>query len=75
MKTLAYKHKTSVAKICKKYNKTVRLPHGLRKCVEVTVAREGEKPLIARFGGLQLKRNLKATNPRPTQISRSSKPE
>jgi hypothetical protein len=61
MKILAYKHKTSVAKTYKKYNKTVKLPQGLRKCVEVTISREGKKPLIARFGGLQLKRNPKAT--------------
>ncbi|KAB8330183.1 maturase [Scytonema tolypothrichoides VB-61278] len=61
MKTLACKHKTSVAKICAKYHKTVKLPHGLRKCVEITVPVEGKKPLIARFGGIQLKRNLKAT--------------
>ncbi len=61
MKSLACKHKTSVAKICAKYQKTVKLPHGLRKCVEITVPRVGKKPLIARFGGIQLKRNLKAT--------------
>ena len=60
MKTLACKYKTSVAKICEKYHKTVKLPHGLRKCVEITISREGKKPLIARFGGLQLKRNPKA---------------
>ena len=61
MKTLACKHKTSVAKICAKYYKTVKLPHGLRKCVEITVPRDGKKPLLARFGGIQLKRNLKTT--------------
>lgn len=61
LKTLAHKHKTSVAKVYKKYSKTVKFPHGLRKCVEVAVAREGKKPLIARFGGFQLKRNPKAT--------------
>ena len=61
MKTLAYKHKTSVAKISAKYYKTVKLPHGLRKCVEITVPRDGKKPLVARFGGIQLKRNLKTT--------------
>jgi group II intron reverse transcriptase/maturase len=61
MKTLACKHKTSVAKICAKYYKTVKLPHGLRKCVEITVLRDGKKPLLARFGGIQLKRNLKTT--------------
>ena len=61
MKTLACKHKTSVAKICAKYHKTVKLPQGRRKCVEITVPVEGKKPLVARFGGIQLKRNLKAT--------------
>lgn len=61
MKTLACKHKTSVAKICSKYYKTVKLPQGLRKCVEVTIPRVGKKPLTARFGGLPLKRNPKGT--------------
>ncbi|BAZ14164.1 RNA-directed DNA polymerase (plasmid) [Calothrix sp. NIES-4071] len=61
MKTLACKHKTSVNKICARYIKTVKLPQGLRKCVEITVPVEGKKPLVARFGGIQLKRNLKAT--------------
>lgn len=61
MKTLACKHKTSVNKICARYFKTVKLPQGLRKCVEITVPVEGKKPLVARFGGIQLKRNLKAT--------------
>ncbi|MEH2159377.1 reverse transcriptase domain-containing protein [Nostoc sp.] len=61
MKTLACKHKTSVAKICAKYQKTVKLPQGRRKCVEITVPVEGKKPLVTRFGGIQLKRNLKAT--------------
>ena len=61
MKTLACKHKTSVAKICAKYHKTVKLPQGLRKCVEITVHRKGKKPLVARFGGIPLKRNQKAT--------------
>ncbi len=61
MKTLACKYKTSVAKISAKYNKTVKLPQGLRKCLEITVPIEGKKPLVARFGGIQLKRNLRAT--------------
>ncbi len=59
MKTLACKHKTSVAKICARHYKTVKLPHGLRKCVEITVRREGKKNLVTRFGGIPLKRNLK----------------
>jgi hypothetical protein len=55
-KTLASKHKSSVSKMARKYLKTVRFPHGLRRCVEVMVAREGKKPLVTRFGGLSLKR-------------------
>jgi Type II intron maturase/Reverse transcriptase (RNA-dependent DNA polymerase) len=59
LKTLANKHKTSVARMRAKYQKTVRLPQGPRKCLEITVEREGKKPLIARFGGIPLKRDLK----------------
>lgn len=61
MKTLACKYKTSVAKICARHYKTVKLPHGLRKCVEITVRRKGKKTLVTRFGGIPLKRNLKTT--------------
>jgi hypothetical protein len=59
LKTLANKHKTSVARMRAKYQKTVRLPQGPRKCLEITIEREGKKPLIARFGGIPLKRDLK----------------
>jgi hypothetical protein len=57
LKTLANKHKTSVAQIRAKYQKTVRLPQGPRKCLEITIEREGKKPLIARFGGIPLQRD------------------
>jgi hypothetical protein len=60
LKTLANKHKTTVAKIKARYHRTVKLPHGLRKCIVVTAPREGKKPLVARFGGIPLKRNLHA---------------
>ncbi len=59
LKTLANKHKTSVARMRAKYQKTVRLPQGPRKCLEITIEREGKNPLIARFGGIPLKRDLK----------------
>lgn len=55
-KTLACKHKSSVRKIARKYLKTVKFSHGLRRCVEVVVERKDKKPLIARFGGLSCKR-------------------
>ncbi len=59
LKTLANKHKTSVAQMRAKYQKTVRLPQGPRQCIEITVEREGKKPLNARFGGIPLKRDPK----------------
>lgn len=61
LKTLANKYKTTVRKIGKRYIKPVKFPHGTRKCVEVIVERDNKKPLVARFGGIPLKRQLKAT--------------
>ena len=45
LKTLARKHKTSVAEMRDRYEKTVMLPQGPRKCLEIIVEREGKKPL------------------------------
>lgn len=56
LKTLAEKHKTSVNEIVRKYKSEVRTKEGLRRCFEVKVERAGKKPLIARFGGIPLKR-------------------
>jgi len=61
LRTLANKHKASTRKIGGRYIKAVKFPHGIRKCIEVSVEREGKKPLVARFGGIALKRNLKTT--------------
>jgi group II intron reverse transcriptase/maturase len=55
LKTLANKHKTSTTAIARKYQTTLQAPNGKRlKCLQVMVEREGKKPLIAQFGGLQL---------------------
>ena len=56
LKTLARKYKTRVNQIVKKYKSTIQTPEGPRRCFEVNVQREGKKPLIARFGGISLKR-------------------
>jgi hypothetical protein len=61
LRTLANKHKASTRKIGERYLKAVKFPHGIRKCVEVRVERDGKKPLVARFGGVPLKRNLKTS--------------
>jgi group II intron reverse transcriptase/maturase len=61
LKTLAGKHGSSVAKMARKYKATVDTPYGSRVCFQTTVERgEGKKPLVARFGGIPLRRQKKA---------------
>ncbi|HEX2912227.1 MAG TPA: group II intron reverse transcriptase/maturase [Chloroflexia bacterium] len=59
LKTLAGKHKTTSSKILAKYQTTCQTLEGKTvKCLEVRVQREQEQrpALIARFGGISLKR-------------------
>ena len=60
LKTLAAKHKTRVMKIVRRYKSTVQTPDGPRRCFEVKVERVDKEPLIARFGGIPLKRKPRA---------------
>ena len=60
-KTLAAKHKTPRRKLIRRYQSTVNTEHGERACLQVVVERgEGKRPLVARFGGIPLKRNRQA---------------
>jgi hypothetical protein len=62
LKTLANKHKISTTAIARKYQTTLEAPNGKRlKCLQVQVPREGKKPLIAQFGGIQLIPHPRAT--------------
>lgn len=56
LKTLAYKHKTTVGKMKKKYEaETVDEKTGKTlKCLKVVVERKERKPLTAQFGGISL---------------------
>ena len=57
LKTLAGKHRSTVTKMARKYKTTIETPDGPRTCFQVSVARDGgRKPLVARFGGIPLKR-------------------
>ncbi|MEU3343398.1 group II intron reverse transcriptase/maturase [Streptomyces sp. NPDC006668] len=61
LKTLASKHRSTVTKMARKYKATIDTPDGPRKCFEVIVERGGEKKaLVARFGGIPLKRQRTA---------------
>ena len=61
LKTLAGKHKSSVAAMAQKYKATTQTTKGPRKCLQVVVQREnGKKPLVAQFGGIPLQRKQDA---------------
>ena len=81
LKTLAGKHHSTVSKMARKYGTTVVTPHGRRRCFQAGVERgEGRKPLVARFGGIPLRRQKtavltdripgKAIRPRGTELIR-----
>jgi group II intron reverse transcriptase/maturase len=57
LKTLAGKHKSTVTKMAGRHKRTIDTEAGPRTCFEAALARDGgRKPLVARFGGIPLKR-------------------
>jgi group II intron reverse transcriptase/maturase len=61
LKTLAAKHDSSVSKMARKYGTTVDTPYGPRRCFQVSIDRgAGKKPMVARFGGIPLRRQRSA---------------
>lgn len=74
LKTLTGKHRSTVAKMARKYKTTIDTPTGSRTVfqVQVQVQRDrGRKPLVARFGEVPLKRVRTAvlTDQRPVMAS------
>jgi AI2M/AI1M-like HNH endonuclease/type II intron maturase len=72
LKTLAGKHRSTVTKTTRKYKRLIETPEGPRTCFQVTVERDrGRKPLVARFGGIPLKRKRTAalTDLKPVMAS------
>jgi hypothetical protein len=75
LKTLAGKYDSSVSKMTRRYKATVPTPYGPRRCFQVSVERgEGRKPLVARFGGIPLRRQKNAVpvdrDPVPVTVHR-----
>jgi hypothetical protein len=60
LKTLGAKHRSTVTKMARKYKAVIITPHGPRTCFEARTERPGRKPLVARFGGIPLKRQKRA---------------
>ena len=61
LKTLAGKHRSTVAKMAAKHKARIDTSSGPRTCYEARVERDGRKPLVARFGGIPLQRQRSAT--------------
>jgi hypothetical protein len=76
-KTLADKHRSSVRKVIRKSQTVVSSPHGTLKVLEVIQPRGAEKkPLVARFGGIELRRQKHTVmNDRPPQVYNSLRSE
>jgi group II intron reverse transcriptase/maturase len=76
-RTLADKHRSSVRKMIRKYQTVVPSPHGTLKALEVIQPRGADKkPLVARFGGIELRRQKHAVmNDRPPQVFNSLRSE
>jgi group II intron reverse transcriptase/maturase len=56
LKTLASKHRSSVAKMRARHRAHIDTPRGRRTCYEARVHRPGRASLVARFGGIPLTR-------------------
>jgi hypothetical protein len=68
--TLADKHRTSASKIFRKHKATVQTGHGTLQVLEARHARGGGKePLVARFGGIELRWHKQLIlNDQPKQV-------
>jgi group II intron reverse transcriptase/maturase len=60
LKTLAHRHRSTVTKRARKYAAVTATSSGPRRCFEAHVERHGRKPLVARFGGIPLRRQKRA---------------
>jgi retron-type reverse transcriptase len=60
LKTLAGKHRSTVSAMARKYRAKAVTTVGPRVCLQVTTERPGRKALVARFGGIPLRRQKTA---------------
>jgi len=74
-KTLAFKHKTSVRKVYKKYQTEMEVEGKRCKVFQVTVSRGEKKPLMATWGGVTLTWDIGATIEERIQWKWSSRSE
>ena len=67
LKTLAAKHRCTVSQAAYRYKAKTATAGGKLTCFEARFRREGKDDLVARFGGISLRRNRRAviTDPAP----------
>lgn len=73
-KTLARKLRVTASQVHDRYRATLQTPNGPYKGLQVTVAREGKKPLVAVWGGVSLRRDSGAVlddRPRTPKVTRT----
>ncbi len=75
LKTLAAKHRSRVTPMARKYQAKLDTPYGKRACFQAVVERAGRKPLVARFGGIPLKRQNKAVLTDRTPVPATTRSE
>lgn len=69
IKTLAHKHKAPATKIYEKYGTILTVQGKGYKGLQVTIPREEKPPLVATWGGIPLKRDMRATlKEQPPQV-------
>lgn len=70
LRTLANKHKSSCAKVFRKYKAVITDGDVKRSVLQVCVNREGKKPLLAQWGGIPLAYNVrtKTLDDQPPQV-------
>ena len=70
LKTLALKHKSTVAKMAARHKAKIITGDGPRTCFEARRKRTGKPDLIARFGGIILRQDRRAviTEPVPVRV-------
>ena len=71
LKTLAAKHRSTVAKTAARYKAKITTSDGPRTCFEARARRQGKPDLVARFGGIPLKRDRRAVlrDPAPVPVT------
>jgi len=58
--TLSAKLRITASQVFKRFGATIQTPDGPYKGLQVTIEREDKRPLVAKWGGISLKRNAEA---------------